>query len=111
MRKITSWIVPAAVGIIGGIILSFTLLGGVSSGTAADQEKKAAANATIAALTPICVEAIKGDADALAKVEEAGAGYKRRAAVKDTGLADFADVNSGLLSKIHAACGEAAVEG
>jgi negative regulator of sigma E activity len=98
MDKIKGWVGPVIVGAIAGMILLPVLFGFVSGGTATEMAAQAAEDATVAALTPICVANAQAQPDVLAAVMEKST-YQRRAEVSEAGWSTYPEGASRALKR------------
>ncbi len=105
--KLKLWAWPFIGGVVVGMALLSFGFGFVSGGSAAEQAQKAATDATVAALVPLCVANAQADEAGLAEVL-ALTSFRRRDGVKEAGWAVYpAGANSSLTRAIDQGCADA----
>jgi len=110
--KIPEWTKPgltgAVVGAIALAIVGFSWGGWMTGGSVAEMSSKESAAATVAALTPYCVQRSLDDpmaADVLAEIGEASA-FQRRSIIEKAGWATPLGADKPVRA-LAVACGEA----
>lgn len=105
-HDIKTFVGGVGVGIVGGAIVAFSAGWIVTTGSAASRAADAANAATVAALTPACVERGLAHNDQLATIREASS-YKRRSMVEKAGWVNVPEGASYSLKRdMAAACAD-----
>ena len=106
MEKIKGYIGPVIGGVLAGMALLSFGFGFVSGSTATEMAEEAAENASVVALTPICVANAKADPEGLAQVM-AMSSYSRRNGVSKAGWPVYPEgANSSLQRAIDQGCAD-----
>jgi hypothetical protein len=104
MEKIKAAMLPLFCGLVLGWILTVTVFGYVTSGTADEMATEAVESMVVEILTPICVANATADPDGLAALMERSS-FQRRSAMAATGWVQYPEsAGSRLRRAIDQAC-------